>query len=90
MSILETVRANDENFARGMLRIAIRDSGMTQRDWAKAVGVSPQFVTMVLKGKKKPSDKLCAAIGLRKITCYCLDDDRANAGTYRALLEQVI
>jgi len=70
---------NDAEFVRGVLRIFIRDSGLKQAAWARAAGFSPAYVSKVLSGKTTPSDRLCAAIGLRKVTCYVYDHDRAEA-----------
>lgn len=74
-----SVMPPDADFARGILRLAIRDSGMNQKEWARAAGFSPSYVSAVLKGKRKPSDKMCSRIGLRKVTSYIYDHDRAEA-----------
>lgn len=77
--VLHNALANDAEFARGILRLTIRDSGLKQSAWASVNGFSMQYVSAVLKGRKKPSDRLCAAVGLRKVTSYIYDHDRAEA-----------
>lgn len=77
--VLSNALTNDAEFARGILRLTIHDSGQKPYAWARIHGFSGQYVSAVLTGKTKPSDKLCAAIGLRKIVCYCYDHDRAEA-----------
>jgi hypothetical protein len=39
-------------------------------EWAKSRGISPQYVSEVLRGKKDAGEKILRAIGLRRIVGY--------------------
>lgn len=41
-----------------------------QSKWAVAHGISPQYVSDVLNARKDPSDRLLAAIGLRRVVAF--------------------
>lgn len=50
---------------RKRLREACEAAG-GQSAFARAVGVNQSFVANVLAGRKRPSDKLCEALGLHR------------------------
>lgn len=51
----------------GLIRKAVAKSG-NQASWAAEQGVSGPYVSMVLAGIKEPSPKLCAAVGVERIS----------------------
>jgi hypothetical protein len=52
-----------------LLRRAIEEAG-SQRAFARAAGVSPQYITQVLSREREPSQAVLDALGLRKIVRY--------------------
>lgn len=63
---------SDEMDAYGVvseLRAAIKSAG-SQTKFAARCGVSPQFVCDVLNGRRIPSGRLLAAIGMRRVVKY--------------------
>jgi transcriptional regulator with XRE-family HTH domain len=54
------MRYSDEN-VRGVLRQAISESSL--RSVAKKIGVTPSFLSQVMRGNAPPSDKLAAFAG---------------------------
>ena len=53
---------SEDEFA-ALLRSSIQG---TQRDYARRLGVSNTYISLVMHGKKKPGRKLLAAFGLRR------------------------
>lgn len=51
------------------LRKACDDAG-SQLAWAEANGLSPSFVSDVLKERRDPSDRLSEALGFERVTMY--------------------
>lgn len=51
------------------LRRACTAAG-SQRRWAQAHGLSPQYVTEVLRGRREPGPALCDALSLQRIISY--------------------
>lgn len=51
------------------LRRECREAG-GQSAWAKAHGVSPQYVCDVLNARREPGDMILAALGLRRVVRY--------------------
>lgn len=41
-----------------------------QSAWAKAHGVSPQYVCDVLSARREPGDSILASLGLRRVVRY--------------------
>jgi DNA-binding transcriptional regulator YdaS (Cro superfamily) len=54
---------------RALLRKACAKAG-SQKAWADAVNLSPQYVSDVLKGRLQPADNIAAALGLRRVVGY--------------------
>lgn len=50
-----------------LIRKAVSAAG-NQARWAEAQGVSPAYISMVLSGDKDPSPKLCAAVGVERVS----------------------
>ncbi len=55
-------------FDRQRVRVLIEAKNMRVYQLAKACSVSPEYMSQVLTGKKKPSE------GLSKLVAYVLDD----------------
>ena len=55
---------------RRELRVAIAYEGIHMKTWAARHGFSIAFVSAVLTGRKGPSERLCEAMGIRKLTTY--------------------
>ncbi len=49
-----------------VLRVACERAG-SQAAWAREVGLSPQYVTDVLVGRRRPTDHVLSLLGLRRI-----------------------
>lgn len=47
----------------------------SQREFAKAVGLSPAYVGDVLLGRREPSERFLDAIGVEKVVRYELKRD---------------
>lgn len=62
-------RLHDAEFVRERLRAECANSG-SQREWARANGVSPQFVCEVLMGRKEPSPAVLEPLGLQREVYY--------------------
>lgn len=54
---------------RNILRKACEAAG-TQKAWAEANGVSPQYVNDVLQGFREPGEAILSALGIEKVTTY--------------------
>ena len=54
---------------REMLREAIKKAG-NQKRWAELAGVSPQYVSDVLKGRREPGESIAKMFGYKSITLY--------------------
>jgi transcriptional regulator with XRE-family HTH domain len=59
------VRCMDENGFIKRLKTEVAKHG-NQKKTAAALGISQQFLTDVLKGRRQPGEKLLAALGLEK------------------------
>ena len=51
------------------LEAEIEEAG-SQKGWAVSHGFSPQFVTDVLKGRRRVSDNLARALGFRRMVSW--------------------
>ncbi len=49
------------------IRRTIFESKRLQRDWAKEIGVSSAYLSMISMARKKPSDRVLAAFGLERV-----------------------
>ena len=54
---------------RKLLKDACRLAG-SQHRWSDRHGFSAAFVSDVLNGRKDPTEKLCRALNLRRLTVY--------------------
>ena len=54
---------------RRLLRAECHKLG-SQAAWASFAGFSPPFVAMVLNGRKLPSRRMCALLGVQPVTRY--------------------
>ena len=54
---------------RDVLATKVKQAG-EQRIVAQALGVSPQYLCDVLKGRREPADKLLKALGYRRVVIY--------------------
>lgn len=52
-----------------LMRKAIADAG-GQSAWAARVGVSPQYVSDVVNGRRDPAARMLAAVGVKRVTVY--------------------
>ena len=52
-----------------LLRRRIKEHGQ-QKLFAAAHGMSAQYVTDVLRGRREPGEKMLGALGLRKVVTY--------------------
>ncbi len=43
---------------KDLLRVVVRLSGKPQKDIAKRLGVSPAFLCQILRGSRRPSEKI--------------------------------
>lgn len=59
------------------LRNACKAAG-GQSAWAKAHGVSPQYVSDVLRGKP-PGDAILSALGIERVYRFILSEDQNDA-----------
>lgn len=59
----------DRRAALAMLRARVKAAG-NQRDAAKALGISQQYLSDVLSGARPVSDRLLRRLGLRKVITY--------------------
>jgi transcriptional regulator with XRE-family HTH domain len=59
---------------RNLMRARIKKVGLAQ-DWAREIGVSPQYVSDVLRGHREPGQKILDALGLVVVTDYRLRRD---------------
>lgn len=55
-----------------VLRVLARECRRcgTQAEWAKAQGISPTYVSDVLKGRRAPGDSILAALGFERVVTY--------------------
>ncbi len=58
-----------EEQVRELLRVAIR-RWSTMKAFAEHHGLSPQYVTDVMKGRREPDSKICHAIGVERVVVY--------------------
>lgn len=58
-----------ESQVRKELRQQAEDAG-GQRAWARLAGFSAAYVNHVIHGGSKPSEALCAALGIKRATTY--------------------
>ena len=72
-SLERPVVLGDEAIVR-MLLAGCRAAG-TQAKWASANGVSPQYVSDVLRGHRVPGDRLLRRLGLRREITYVPVDE---------------
>lgn len=47
-----------------------------QRVWASENGLSPAYVTDVLKGRRDPADSICRALGLERRVIFVRTNNR--------------
>ena len=52
-----------------VLRDAVIEAG-SQKNWAKANGLSPAYVNDLLQGRREPTSAILEALGLEKIVYY--------------------
>jgi hypothetical protein len=52
-----------------LLRAVTRDN---RAAWARDNGVSPQYVTDILAGRRPPGDSVLEALGVERVTTYQL------------------
>ena len=65
----EMSRLRDAAFVREVLRAACEREG-SQRAWAIKHGISPQFLSEVLNGRKEPSPAVLEPLGMRREVYY--------------------
>ena len=53
----------------GAIRRACRDAG-SQQAWAMSIGISPQYLNDILMGRKEPTDRVLAPLGLKRVTVF--------------------
>lgn len=53
-----------------MLKVRLADSDMTQTVLADQIGISPQFLSEILNGKRGPSKTVLDFLGLEKVVTY--------------------
>ncbi len=58
-----------EDEARELLRRTTKTAG-GQKAWAQQVGISPAFVSDVLRGRRDLGERIPAALGLRRVVRY--------------------
>jgi len=61
-----------------LLRAACRGAG-SQRIWAQANGLSRQYVTDILKGRRPVTDTVANALGYERVVMYRLRAERRSA-----------
>lgn len=54
---------------RGKLLVQCLDAG-GRKAWAEANGISPQYVTDVLKNRREPGESIVSALGMRRVVAY--------------------
>jgi DNA-binding XRE family transcriptional regulator len=59
-----------EGEMRQLIRDYLASRNMRACEWAKELDVSPQYLSMVMRGHKRPNDKICEAICVRKVVRY--------------------
>jgi transcriptional regulator with XRE-family HTH domain len=64
-----------------MLKERIATQDVTQADLADSIGISPQFLSEILKGKRNPSKTVLDFLGLKKQIIYlpCASDVASGA-----------
>jgi hypothetical protein len=62
----------------GLLRTAIAAAG-SQDAWARGAGLAPSFVSDTLAARRPLSDRILAALGVRKVTSYVLMNPTSDA-----------
>lgn len=72
------VIAITEDEVRERLRAAVRAAG-TQSAYAEQIGASEQYVSDVLRGARRPGQRILRALRLRKRTVYGAEDDYSEA-----------
>ena len=66
----------DEDDVRDMLRDDMRIMGcQTQQEWARRQGISPQYVSDFMTGKKAPGQKILSALMLKRTVTYEANHD---------------
>jgi DNA-binding transcriptional regulator YdaS (Cro superfamily) len=63
------MRVLDSDGVRALMRQACNEAG-TQKAWAEKIGVSPGFVSDILKGGREPSGAVLRAPGLERAVMY--------------------
>lgn len=56
-----------------VLRVACELAG-SQAAWAREVGLSPQYVTDILAGRRRPTDHVLGLLGLRRVERFAWAD----------------
>ena len=56
-----------------ILRVRCREAG-TQKQWAKAHGLSPAYVNDVLQGRREISDNFAALLGFERRVIFLAQD----------------
>lgn len=57
------------------LREAIAESGLSQRAYARRLGVSQPYINDVLLGHRSASERVLSALGLRRIVVIAAKED---------------
>jgi transcriptional regulator with XRE-family HTH domain len=55
----------------------------SQRDFAQSLGVSPSYLSDVLKGRRDAGPKVLAALGLKRVVSYVAASRPRKAATAR-------
>lgn len=64
---------------RQNLKYIIEQEG-SQKDYAQKVGVSEQYLSDVINGKRRPGKKLLVGMGWERITLYGPESDVSRIG----------
>lgn len=59
-----------EDYMRAEIRCDIKNSGMTQEQWAQQMGFSAQFICDVLAGRRNVTDSLAAAMDYERVVLF--------------------
>lgn len=59
----------DLNQVRRLLKKQVREIG-SQKEFAKQLGISQQYLSDVIKGRRMPNEKILKAMGLEFVPCY--------------------
>lgn len=66
----------DEDDIRAMVRDdMVIMKAATQQEWARANGISPQYLSDFMVGRKAPGPLILAALGLKRVVMYEAADE---------------